>query len=219
MSTIESTSVWRRLGEQSLAAGIAPVRLLLTQPATPWRPIVFYGSFAAGFIVWNLLDDTLPAWAFVALPLAGVFLWTVLEYVIHSIGFHWPTQSPTFLSIQASHGTHHEDPTDPARIVSNLSFSFPVALLVYGCLALALWSAKTAGMVMVGVILGYLAYEVIHYRIHLGRKTRWFPRFLIRHHLYHHHKDPTRCYGVTTPIWDWILGTGRVPRRRRAASS
>jgi dihydroceramide fatty acyl 2-hydroxylase len=192
----------------------APVRLLTAQPASPWFPIFFYTPIAVAAVLWNVLAGA-AAWMFFVLPLAGVLLWTVLEYVIHSIGFHWPTRSPRWLAVQASHGSHHDEPSDPLRIVAQLTTSLPVALLVFAVLSVAFWDMKPPALVMVGVMAGYLAYEVIHYRIHLGRKSWWLPRALVRHHLYHHHKDQTRCYGVTTPLWDVICRTGRLPRRRR----
>jgi sterol desaturase/sphingolipid hydroxylase (fatty acid hydroxylase superfamily) len=215
MHGIPSTRVGHWLSVQALAVAGAPLRLLTAQPASPWFPILFYIPLAVAAVVWNLLDGTVAWWGFAVLPLAGLLLWTLLEYVIHSIGFHWPTRSPRWLAVQASHGSHHEEPTDPLRIVAQLRTSLPVALVVFAALSLGFWDAKPAALVMVGVMVGYLAYEVVHYRIHLGRKSRWLPRALVRHHLYHHHKDQTRCYGVTTPLWDWILRTNRLPRRRR----
>ena len=201
---------------QSIAT--APVRLLTAQPASPWYPILFYAPLAAAAILWNVFAGA-ALWTFLVLPVTGIFLWTIMEYVIHSIGFHWPTRSPRWLAVQASHESHHEEPTDPMRIVAQLTTSLPVALITFAALSLALWHPKAAALVMVGVMAGYLGYEIVHYRIHLGRKSRWLPRAMVRHHLYHHHKDQTRCYGVTSPLWDWIFRTNRLPRRRRIAST
>jgi sterol desaturase/sphingolipid hydroxylase (fatty acid hydroxylase superfamily) len=192
----------------------APLRLLTAQPASPWFPILFYAPIGAAALLWNLLTGS-AAWTFLVLPFAGMILWTLMEYVIHSIGFHWPTRSRRWLAVQASHESHHDDPTDPMRIVPQLTTSLPVALVTFAALSLAFWDMKPAALVMVGVMAGYLAYEIIHYRIHLGRKSRWLPRALVRHHLYHHHKDQTRCYGVTSPLWDLVFRTNRPPRRRR----
>jgi len=211
-----------RLGHAGLARlqfiAAAPVRLLTAQPASPWFPILFYAPIAAAAVLWNVLAGS-GAWTFPGLPLAGVLLWTLMEYVIHSIGFHWPTQSRRWLALQASHDSHHDEPSDPMRIVAQLTTSLPVALVTFTALSLAFWDMKPAALVMVGVMAGYLAYEIIHYRIHLGRKSWWLPRALVRHHLYHHHKNQTRCYGVTTPLWDWVFRTNRQPRRRRMATS
>jgi sterol desaturase/sphingolipid hydroxylase (fatty acid hydroxylase superfamily) len=214
MSGIAAPRPSHRWAPRLFVVARAPIRFLARQPASPWFPILFYAPIAVAAILWNLLASS-AAWTFLALPLAGIFLWTLLEYVIHSIGFHWPTRSPRWLAVQASHGSHHEEPSDPVRIVAQLTTSLPVALVVFAVLSLAFSDMKPAALVMVGVMAGYLAYEIIHYRIHLGRKSWWLPRALVRHHLYHHHKDQTRCYGVTSPLWDWIFRTSRLPRQRR----
>jgi sterol desaturase/sphingolipid hydroxylase (fatty acid hydroxylase superfamily) len=202
-----------RLTSPLRAAAGRLARLLVYQPSSPLLPIAFYGPFAAAAVAWNLLGEPPPAWA-LALPPAGFLLWTLLEYVLHSEVFHAAIRSPYLQALQQSHSGHHEAPHDPGRMVARLSFSLPVALLLYGLLALVLWSARLAGLVLAGVIVGYLSYEVIHYQIHLGRRTRWLIRPLVKHHLYHHHKDSSRCYGVTTPLWDWVFRTGRRPRQR-----
>jgi sterol desaturase/sphingolipid hydroxylase (fatty acid hydroxylase superfamily) len=214
MHGLADTRVGHGLSARALTVATTPLRLLRAQPASPWFPILFYLPIALAAILWNVLAGS-AWWEFIVLPAGGLLLWTLLEYVIHSVGFHWPTRSPRWLSVQASHGSHHEDPTDPMRIVAQLSTSLPVALVVFTALSLAFWDAKPAALIMVGVMIGYLAYEVVHYRIHLGWKSRWLPRALVRHHLYHHHKNQSRCYGVTTPLWDLAFRTNRLPRHRR----
>jgi sterol desaturase/sphingolipid hydroxylase (fatty acid hydroxylase superfamily) len=194
------------------------VKEVLGQPSGPWTPAAFYLPIAAACILWNVLTGT-ATWTLIVLPLAGVLLWTFLEYVLHSVPFHRPVGPIQFKSMRESHGSHHEEPTDPERIVAQLTFSVPVALLVYGLLCLGFWGVRLPALVMVGVMVGYLSYEGIHYRIHLGWKSRWLPRALVRHHLYHHHKDSTRCFGVTSPVWDWVFHTTRRPRQRRGATS
>ncbi|HZT80738.1 MAG TPA: sterol desaturase family protein, partial [Gemmataceae bacterium] len=176
-----------------------------------WLPVGVFTPFAVAAVVWNLLDGTTPLWQLLLLPLAGLMLWSLLEYVFHSVGFHWPTKSPRLQALQASHAGHHEVPSDPARMVVRLVLTVPVAIVLFGLFSLA-FGARPAALLMAGLIVGYLAYEVVHYRIHVGRGPRWL-RPLVRHHLYHHYKDPSRCYGVTSPLWDWVFRTGRPPRK------
>src|SRR5262249_44309697 len=114
----------------------APLRLLTAQPASPWFPILFYAPIAMAAILCSVLAGSV-AWTFLVLLVAGVFLWTLMEYVIHSIGFHWPTRSPRWLAVQASHGSHHDEPTDPMRIVAQLTTSLPVAMVTFAALSLA----------------------------------------------------------------------------------
>jgi sterol desaturase/sphingolipid hydroxylase (fatty acid hydroxylase superfamily) len=75
---------------------------------------------------------------------------------------------------------------------------------------------------MAGVIVGYLSYEVIHYAIHRVPWARRLLRPLASHHLHHHYADPSRCFGVSSPLWDWVFRTGRRPfpfSRERPASA
>jgi sterol desaturase/sphingolipid hydroxylase (fatty acid hydroxylase superfamily) len=59
-----------------------------------------------------------------------------------------------------------------------------------------------------GFLLGYLAYDLIHYVTHHFpmRKGRIL-RFLKRHHMLHHYKTPDQRFGVSSPFWDWVYGT------------
>jgi sterol desaturase/sphingolipid hydroxylase (fatty acid hydroxylase superfamily) len=166
-----------------------------------------------------LLVEWPPAWVWAVLPAAGFLLWTLLEYVLHSRFFHERAPSQRFLWLRASHGSHHEDPDDPGRIVARLSFSLPVAVALFVGLGLALRSAGLAGLVMVGVIAGYLSYEVIHFAIHRVAWARRVLRPLVSHHLHHHHADPSRCFGVTSPLWDWVFRTGRRTKLHTLARS
>jgi sterol desaturase/sphingolipid hydroxylase (fatty acid hydroxylase superfamily) len=216
MRATTGTGRWLGFLLGSGSAGNGIFRLFFRQPASYWLPVVFYAPIGAAFVLWSLLAGGVAAWQFIVLPFSGVLFWTFLEYFFHSVGFHRPTRSSRLQEVQASHLGHHADPTELTQIVSRLSFTLPVALAIFGVLTLMLWSAQLAGLVMVGVIVGYLAYEVIHYRIHVGRRSRWLPRSLVRNHLYHHHKDQTRCFGVTTTLWDHVFRTQRPRRQRRA---
>src|SRR6266851_2141572 len=151
MSGIAVPRVRHGLSARLLGVASAPVRLLTAQPASPWFPTLFYTPIAVAAVLWNVLAGS-AVWMLFALPIAGLLLWTLLEYVIHSIGFHWPTRSPRWLAAQVSHGSHHEEPTDPMRIVAQLTTSLPVALLVFAVLSVAFWDMKPAALVMVGVM-------------------------------------------------------------------
>jgi sterol desaturase/sphingolipid hydroxylase (fatty acid hydroxylase superfamily) len=165
---------------------------------------------AAGFVAWNLLAEWPPAWAWVMLPAAGILLWTLIEYALHSQFFHDPPPRLRWMSV--SHGSHHDEPDDPNRIVARLSFSFPIALVLYPLLGMILLSFQWAGLVMVGVVAGYLSYETIHYGIHRWPRFRRMIKPLASHHLHHHYADDTRCFGVTSPLWDWVFRTRRRHR-------
>jgi sterol desaturase/sphingolipid hydroxylase (fatty acid hydroxylase superfamily) len=191
------------------AALACPLRLFFRPPSTPWVHLGFYGPLVAGAFLWNLLGEPPSPWALVGLPLGGVFLWTLLEYVLHAGAFHRPLGGALFRAVRQLHGGHHDDPDDPMQILTRLAFSFPAALLLWSAFRLLLGSWQLAALPTAGVAVGYLGYELIHYAIHRWPRGARLLRPLTRHHLYHHHKDPTRCFGVTTPLWDVVFRTGR----------
>jgi sterol desaturase/sphingolipid hydroxylase (fatty acid hydroxylase superfamily) len=200
----------RNLLAGARACGSAALKPILHQPSSPLLPVAVFGTLAAGAVLWNLFAERPPGWMWVVLPAAGLILWTMLEYVLHSRFFHDP---PRLLSwISTSHGSHHDEPNDPNRIVAHLSFTLPVAAIIYPLLSLILWNPQWAALVMVGLVLGYLSYEVIHYSIHRVPMFRRLLKPLASHHLHHHYADSSRCFGVTSPLWDWVFRTGRRHR-------
>ena len=127
--------------------------------------------------------------------------------MLHSRFFHDPPRGFRWMSV--SHGSHHDAPDDPDRIVARLSFSLPIAVALFVGLSLVLWSVASGALVFAGVAVGYLSYEVIHFSIHRVALVRRLVRPLASHHLHHHYADASRCFGVTTPLWDWVFRTGR----------
>jgi sterol desaturase/sphingolipid hydroxylase (fatty acid hydroxylase superfamily) len=53
----------------------------------------------------------------------------------------------------------------------------------------------------------YLAYDLTHYACHQLAMPGAVGRYLKRHHLKHHHRDSTKNFSVTFPLWDKVFGT------------
>ena len=204
-----------RLVSSARAAGSMLARFFVCQPASPWPPVFVFAPLVLASVVWNLLDGSTPLWAWVGLPALGYLLWTLLEYVLHLGVFHRPRVPARLQSLADGHLDHHDDPTNPGLIVARLSFSVPVAIVFFGLFSLALQSARLAALLTSGMIVGYLSYEVVHFAIHRSAWVRRYLKPLASHHLHHHYADPSRCFGVSVPLWDWVFRTGR----RRAALS
>jgi 4-hydroxysphinganine ceramide fatty acyl 2-hydroxylase len=160
---------------------------------------------AARFCIFGSLFLVAIGWGIAAgeratIPLAlvaGVLLWTVIEYLMHRYAFHG----------FAPHTEHHADPKDVKYIVA----PFPLSLSVSVGLWLALWlllrSTSLPGLVLAGVWAGYLAYEGIHLRIHSTAPGGTLLRALRRYHYRHHFADDRVHYGVTSPLWDVVFRT------------
>lgn len=181
------------------------------------RVLLAFPLLIAGAVGWNVVAGSLSARQWILGPFAGFALWTLVEYVVHRWLFHIVPESPWLLQRQ-QHLAHHASPTDTAFFVIPLWLSLPIAGLVWAVLRLATATWAEAALVLTGAMTGYVAYELIHYEIHLGRGRGRLQRFWRRHHLYHHLTDDTRCFGFTTSFWDIVFGTARPRRARRRES-
>jgi sterol desaturase/sphingolipid hydroxylase (fatty acid hydroxylase superfamily) len=142
----------------------------------------------------------------------GLFLWTFVEYTLHRFVFHHHPKSDWQKRIVfLFHGIHHAQPQCKTRLVMPPAVSIPMALVVYGLfylivsklMGLALW----VNPMMVGLLIGYLAYDLTHYATHHFRMTWGFLKFLKRYHMMHHYKTPYMRFGVSSPLWDVVFRT------------
>ncbi|MEP6483305.1 MAG: sterol desaturase family protein [Rudaea sp.] len=135
---------------------------------------------------------------------AGLLVFSFVEYAFHRWLFHG-LPNPA----RDGHDKHHADPQGYDALPF---FMPPLAMLALaGILALVLPSS-TALLLSGALALGYASYGVVHTVIHAVRFRRALPmRWAAHHHVHHHHA--TSNYGVTTPLWDILLGTRYVSAR------
>ncbi|HEY2379540.1 MAG TPA: sterol desaturase family protein [Terriglobia bacterium] len=153
----------------------------------------------------------------VLLFLLGVFLWTFLEYVLHRFLFHIqiPIKNPQLHEIiNGSHLLHHASPRDPTKILVHPAYGLVVSTLIYGLLYAVFLNAAAAAVVLTGIWAGFLYYEAVHYRVHFSLSGSGLVARQRKPHFYHHFTTNKRCFGVTTPLWDYVFGT----TARRAAT-
>lgn len=144
----------------------------------------------------------------------GVMIWTLLEYGLHRFVFHIqiPVQNPRLKEIvNASHMAHHAAPRNPDKVLVRPMYGLVISLLL-GSLLYALSGSlfSTAG-VLTGIWTGFLYYEAVHYRVHFSLSGSGFVARQRRAHFYHHFTNNKRCFGVTSPLWDYVFGT-TLPR-------
>lgn len=182
--------------------------------------VVVWGPVIGWFVLdaWLSREQTgMTAGRLLTAHFAGLFVWTLVEYVLHRFVFHFsPKHPPAWLHrlIFLFHGVHHVQPWDKTRLVMPPGVSIPLALAFYALFAWGLGDVCAApGWVspMFGAFLaGYLAYDLLHYATHHLPMNSAAGRWLKRHHLLHHHTTPDERFGVSTPLWDVILRT--LPR-------
>ena len=145
----------------------------------------------------------------------GLFLWTPAEYTLHRFLFHHKPTSPRQERIFfLFHGIHHAQPQVKTRLVMPLPVSVPAALIFWGLFHLIagvlLGAPQWVAPLMSGFLAGYLAYDLTHYATHHFAMRSGYARFLKRHHMQHHYKDPGTRFGVSSPLWDYVFQTQGV---------
>jgi sterol desaturase/sphingolipid hydroxylase (fatty acid hydroxylase superfamily) len=145
--------------------------------------------------------------------LLGIFLWTLLEYVMHRFAFHSNPKSDIGKKIDfLMHGVHHAYPRDGTRLVMPLIVSAPLAVIFYFLFKAVF--GKYYLITFAGLVLGYVCYDSIHYATHHFPMKKGLGKWLKEYHLKHHYVDSTTAYGVSNPLWDYVFGT--VPSKEKA---
>ena len=175
------------------------------------RPFICYVPLVGGLGFWAWHAAGLSAVAKPTLMAGGLLVWTLIEYLLHRFLLHYRPQAPALLSVvEKLHLGHHRDPQDEVKITVPISGSLPIAGGLLGMFRIVAGSWEVAALLMTGSVAGYLYYEAVHFWIHCGsRSGRWLGERRANH-FFHHFKDQTRCLGVSTPLWDLVLGTYRV---------
>jgi len=146
-------------------------------------------------------------WNSVGLFAGGYAVWTLTEYWLHRVVFHFePEQGIGARLHWMIHGVHHDHPNDPLRLVMPPSASVPLALAFAGLFWLVL-GGQWFMPFLSGFLAGYLIYDMIHYHVHHHRPRTRVGRRLRELHMRHHFQDDERGFGVSAPYWDHVFGT------------
>jgi sterol desaturase/sphingolipid hydroxylase (fatty acid hydroxylase superfamily) len=185
-------------------------RLSRVHPAVP----VFIFAPAIG-ILSALASTRMSALSLVGLFVAGYAFWTLSEYWIHRVVFHFEPEDGFGARLHwIIHGVHHDHPNDPLRLVMPPSVSVPISslfLLVFWVVLGEPWWLAFAS----GFLAGYLAYDMVHYHLHHHTPKTRFGKRLRELHMRHHFQDDTTGYGISAPYWDHAFGTSTKRFTRR----
>jgi dihydroceramide fatty acyl 2-hydroxylase len=176
-------------------------------PAIP--AVVFVPVIVA--MEWIGADRGWAVWQLALLTLAGGGVWTLTEYWLHRLLFHWEPDNALGRRMHfIIHGIHHDHPNDKLRLVMPPAVSIPLAaLFFFGFWALL---GDAAFPLFAGFIGGYLSYDYTHYYVHHFVPKTDFGKRLREHHMRHHFQDHRYGYGVSSPAWDYVFRT--QPRKR-----
>jgi dihydroceramide fatty acyl 2-hydroxylase len=153
----------------------------------------------------------------VGLLIVGYLIWTLFEYWLHRIVFHFEPENGIGARLHwMIHGVHHDHPNDPMRLVMPPSVSVPLGALV----VLATWAILGrvhAPSVVAGFFLGYVIYDEMHYALHHHMPKSRLGKRLRELHMRHHFQDDERGFGISAPYWDVVFRTYPRTRSRSGA--
>jgi sterol desaturase/sphingolipid hydroxylase (fatty acid hydroxylase superfamily) len=95
------------------------------------------------------------------------------------------------------------------------AFGLTVSAILFSATFALTGSLLSTTAIMTGIWAGFLYYEAVHYRVHFSLSTSGFIAQQRRTHFYHHFTNNKCCFGVTTPLWDYVFGT-TLPRSTQA---
>lgn len=166
-----------------------------------WLPVVVLCLLKASM--------ELPFWTLAAYACIGLVAWQGLEYMLHRFLFHLVPRGSTSIFLHfLLHGNHHKYPMDTERLVFPPIPASLVVLAVYSILH-AVFVHHVATAIFGGMLGGYVVYDCMHYGIHSGLLTG----SLAKAHMRHHFEDTTTGFGISSPLFDWLLGT--LPHNKR----
>lgn len=174
---------------------------------TPWWvPVVLYVPLI-GYSTSRSFRSGVGILGFLGLFLMGVLVWTLLEYWLHRLLFHYEAKSAFWKKlVWYAHGVHHDWPNDKLRLVFPPAVSVPLAVIFFVLFSFVFgpdlrWGAFT------GLVVGYLAYDMIHYFTHFYAFDGPVLKYLRAYHMAHHFRHEPLRFGVSNPLWDYCFGT------------
>ncbi|MGA8364382.1 MAG: sterol desaturase family protein [Solirubrobacteraceae bacterium] len=177
----------------------------------PLVPVIVFVPGIVLLAAWSLSNVSLLTT--IALAIGGYALWTLFEYWLHRIVFHFEPEDGFGARLHwIIHGVHHEHPNDPLRLVMPPAVSIPLGAAVFGLLYLAFGSDYAPGL-GAGFFAGYLAYDMLHYYVHHFTPRSRVGRMLRERHMRHHFQDDTCGFGISAPYWDEVFRTSSRVRR------
>ena len=207
-ATVRAEHTWPdgyRLGErmatQSGGVLLGALDRMVSSSVNYWVVLLSDVVGALAFLIFGLYRFSgLGVVAGVAV-IVGFMTWGLLEYVLH----RWVLHGPPSIA-KRGHAQHH---ADPRALIST-----PLFVIMTG--ALAIWSlvrlvlpSGVAALLVFGLYAGYNYFALVHHLQHHRAKDLSrvaYLRRLERLHASHHHRQVVN-YGISTTMWDRLLGT------------
>jgi cyclopropane-fatty-acyl-phospholipid synthase len=176
---------------------------------------IAYSVYAIAVLALGLRAHPLTAIVFL---LGGLSCWPLVEYLVHRFVLHrWfpygvgGRKRRIHTLLDNGHGVHHLRPWDGMHVngrFDSVPLATALALLSFRA-PLATWPVFVAAILQC-----YVIEEWVHYAVHFHRfEARYFVYIRKRHFYHHAARGGGLAYGLTSGIWDGVLGTSVPPAR------
>lgn len=178
----------------------------------PVVPLVLYVPIVGIMLYQSVISQLIAGSGIFVLMVAGIFTWTLAEYLLHRFFFHIPAKTPLLKRLYwIIHGIHHDYPNDSKRLVMPPAVSVPLAVFFFMIFSLMFGNALVYPF-YAGFVSGYLLYDTIHYATHHFRMRGRLGQWLKQHHMRHHFQDNRKAFGVSSTVWDHVFRTMPVKK-------
>ncbi|MFZ2322179.1 MAG: sterol desaturase family protein [Ignavibacteriaceae bacterium] len=182
----------------------------------PAVPLILYIPVVLFMLYLSIYVHQMQGVSILGYFVLGIFIWTLTEYLLHRFIFHWELKSKIGAKIHfIFHGVHHDYPSDSRRLVMPPSVSIPLAALFYFLFKYLIGDIAVFPF-FAGFLVGYLFYDTTHYAIHHFNMHSKFWLMIKNHHMKHHYQDAHKGFGVSSPVWDKIIGTDFPPKTEKS---
>ena len=167
-----------------------------------WFGLVSDVAGAIGFLIYGARHFSGSKTNGGLLVAVGFTVWGFLEYALH----RWLLHGRPSMA-RRGHARHHAD--GAALISSPALVVMAAALGVWAALSIV-FQAGGACLIVFGLYAGYNHYALLHHVQHRPPANLTFLARRARGHRIHHERHFVN-YGVTTTLWDRLLGTFQRP--------
>lgn len=177
---------------------LAYLAQLSTTRENYWLGFMFDGLVCLVFFSFAVTRSDIDPLLVTTVFLSGLFIFSFIEYFFHRWLFH------KWIKVMIrGHQLHHDEPLG----YDALPFFVPsLVFLAVAFLFQLVMPLEYAAMAASSTALGYIAYGLTHYSLHHFRFHNVLAKKLVAFHQIHHY-HPEYNFGVTTPLWDFVLGT------------
>jgi len=169
-------------------------------------PITLFLAISSVSLFYGVTATSIHFGFGLAVVVLGIVAFTFVEYMMHKHFFHMEPDTPIKDKLQYGiHGVHHDYPRDKDRLAMPPFVSAAYAAILY--LVFTLLMGDFALYFLPGFLVGYSGYLGVHYVVHVYNPPKNFLKVLWVNHAIHHYKDPDSAFGVSSPLWDYLLGT------------